>query len=171
VTSVRECDDDYEAIVAKWGSERVIECGERLQWIWQKRRGKEWRSLKFFRSREGILRRVKPDEAAFAVLSALPDMYLETPPTRRGTRRGPSGSLPPDILLNGSSTPPATAQMDPLIELADGCGRIAAMINPTIEAIRRELAGWGIEDDRTIRTLAWRMRVAPTAVCETLEAP
>jgi hypothetical protein len=42
------------------------------------------------------------------------------------------------------------------------------MLNPTIEAIRQELAGWKIEDKRTIQTIARRMRVAPTAVREAL---
>ena len=62
-----------------------------------------------------------------------------------------------------------TALMEPLTELADGCSRIAAMLNPTIEAIRRELAGWKIEDERTINIIAWRMKVAPTAVREKLK--
>ena len=43
------------------------------------------------------------------------------------------------------------------------------MLNPTIEAIRRELAGWKIEDERTIHIIAWRMKVAPTAVREKLK--
>jgi hypothetical protein len=61
-----------------------------------------------------------------------------------------------------------TALVEPLAELADGMARIAGMLNPTIEAMRQELAGWKIEDDRTIRIIAWRMRVAPTAVREAL---
>jgi hypothetical protein len=61
-----------------------------------------------------------------------------------------------------------TALVEPLAELADGMARVAMMLNPTIEAIRRELAGWKIEDGRTIRTIARRMRVAPTAVREAL---
>jgi hypothetical protein len=61
-----------------------------------------------------------------------------------------------------------TALMEPLVELADGISRIAGMLNPTIEAIRRELAGWKIEDERTIQTIARRMRVAATAVREAL---
>lgn len=61
-----------------------------------------------------------------------------------------------------------TALMEPLAELAAGFSRIASMLNPTIEAIRQELEGWKIEDERTIRIIAWRMRVAPTAVREAL---
>ena len=61
-----------------------------------------------------------------------------------------------------------TALVEPLAELADGMARIAGMLNPTIEAMRQELAGWNIKDDRTIRIVAWRMRVAPTAVREAL---
>jgi hypothetical protein len=61
-----------------------------------------------------------------------------------------------------------TALGEPLAELAAGIARIAGMLNPTIEAIRQELAGWKIEDERTIQTIARRMRVAPTAVREAL---
>jgi hypothetical protein len=61
-----------------------------------------------------------------------------------------------------------TALVEPLAELAAGFTRIAGMLNPTIEAIREELAGWKIEDERTIHIIAWRMRVAPTAVREAL---
>jgi hypothetical protein len=61
-----------------------------------------------------------------------------------------------------------TALGEPLAELANGMARIAGMLNPTIEAIRHELAGWNIKDERTIRIIAWRMRVAPTAVREAL---
>lgn len=61
-----------------------------------------------------------------------------------------------------------TALVEPLAELAAGFSRIASMLNPTPEAIRQELAGWNIKDERTIRIIAWRMRVAPTAVREAL---
>jgi hypothetical protein len=61
-----------------------------------------------------------------------------------------------------------TALGEPLAELAAGISRIAGMLNPTIEAIRQELAGWRIEDERTIQTIARRMRVSPTAVREAL---
>ena len=61
-----------------------------------------------------------------------------------------------------------TALMEPLTELAAGFSRIAGMLNPTIEAMRLELAGWNIKDERTIQTIARRMRVAPTAVREAL---
>ena len=56
-----------------------------------------------------------------------------------------------------------------LAELAAGFSRIASMLNPTPEAIRQELAGWKIEDERTIHIIAWRMRVAPSAVREALK--
>jgi len=60
--------------------------------------------------------------------------------------------------------------MEPLVELAEGMARISAMTNPTIEAITRELRGWRIEDERTIQTIAQRMRVAPSAVRQALVA-
>ena len=72
-----EKDDDYEAIVAKWGKERVIECKDRIQWIYQTYYGGRWRSKKYCRSRAGVLRWVKPDAAALAILSALPDTFVE----------------------------------------------------------------------------------------------
>jgi hypothetical protein len=73
--SNRERDNDYEAVVAKWRNERLIECKDRIQWIWQIYWGGRWRSEKYFRSRQGILHRVKPDAAALAAISALPDMF------------------------------------------------------------------------------------------------
>lgn len=76
-----------------------------------------------------------------------------------------------DDMMKAASRPlrgDQTALGEPLAELAAGISRIAAMLNPTIEAIRRELTGWNIKDERTIRIIAWRMRVAPTAVREAL---
>jgi hypothetical protein len=46
-------------------------------------------------------------------------------------------------------------------------GKVASMVNPTIEAIRRELADGSI--DEAIDVIARRMRVAPTAVREALK--
>jgi hypothetical protein len=54
----------------------------------------------------------------------------------------------------------------PIVKLEDGLKRVAAMTNPTIEAIRRELAGWNIQDEATIYAIAMQMRVAPSAVRE-----
>jgi endogenous inhibitor of DNA gyrase (YacG/DUF329 family) len=74
--------------------------------------------------------------------------------------RGDDASKGPSRPLRGDET----ALGEPLAELADGISRIAAMSNPTIEAIRRELRGWRIEDARTIEIIARRMRVARSAV-------
>ena len=79
--------------------------------------------------------------------------------------RGDDTSKVPSRPLRGDET----ALCEPLAELAAGFSRIASMLNPTIEAIRQELAGWKIEDERTVRIIAWRMRVAPTAVREALK--
>jgi endogenous inhibitor of DNA gyrase (YacG/DUF329 family) len=78
--------------------------------------------------------------------------------------RGDDASKAPSRPLRGDET----ALGEPLAELANGMARIAGMLNPTIEAIRQELTGWKIEDERTIQTIARRMRVAPTAVREAL---
>ena len=78
--------------------------------------------------------------------------------------RGDDTSKAPFRSLRGDQT----ALAEPLSELAAGFSRIAGMLNPTIEAMRLELAGWNIKDERTIRIIAWRMRVAPTAVREAL---
>jgi hypothetical protein len=57
--SNRECDDDYDRIVAQLGSKhRVIACSDDLQWIVQKK-SSEWRSHHFCTSREGVIRWVK----------------------------------------------------------------------------------------------------------------
>jgi len=82
------------------------------------------------------------------------------PVRRDGSTEDPSRSLRRD----------ETALMEPLVELAEGMARISAMTNPTIEAITRELRGWRIEDERTIQTIAQRMRVAPSAVRQALVA-
>ena len=79
--------------------------------------------------------------------------------------RGDTTSKVPSQPLRGDET----ALGEPLAELATGFSRIAAMLNPTIEAIQRVLTGWKIEDERTLRIIAWRMRVAPTAVRGALE--
>jgi endogenous inhibitor of DNA gyrase (YacG/DUF329 family) len=78
--------------------------------------------------------------------------------------RGDDTSKAPSRPLRGDET----ALGEPLAELANGMARIAGMLDPTIEAIQQELAGWKIEDKRTIQTIARRMRVAPTAVREAL---
>lgn len=78
--------------------------------------------------------------------------------------RGDDTSKAPSRPLRGDET----ALGEPLSELAVGMARVSGMLNPTIEAIRNELTGWNIKDERTIRIIAWRMRVAPTAVREAL---
>lgn len=86
-------------------------------------------------------------------------------------RRAVPDPMRGDGMGKGTSRPlrgDETALGDP--QLAAGCSRIAAMLNPTIEAIRRELAEWSLKDERTIRAIAWRMKVAPTAVREALNA-
>jgi hypothetical protein len=53
-------------------------------------------------------------------------------------------------------------------ELERGVSRIAAMSSPTLEAIRRELDGYAIEDERAIEMISRAMRVASSAVSEAL---
>jgi hypothetical protein len=69
---------------------------------------------------------------------------------------------------SGSLRGDQIALAEPLTELADGITRIASMTNPTIAEIRHELSGWNIEDERTINTIARRMKVAASAVREAL---
>lgn len=93
-------------------------------------------------------------------LRAASARITDAPDHERGDDMGKVASRP----LRGDET----ALGEPLAELAAGISRIAGMLNPTIEAIRHELEGWKIEDERTIRLIAWRMRVAATAVREAL---
>jgi hypothetical protein len=46
---------------------------------------------------------------------------------------------------------------------------VADMANPTIEAIRHELAGQILDGEDAIRRTAFRMRVAPTAIREAMK--
>jgi hypothetical protein len=74
---VWERDDAYPCIV-RVGDVRVIECRDRLQWIWQRRRkGGTWRDLGYFRNRNVLIERSGLDCAA---LRALPPYHLGCAP-------------------------------------------------------------------------------------------
>ena len=70
---VRERDDAYPSIV-RVGDVRVIECRERLQWIWQRRqKSGRWVDLGYFRNRDVLIERSGLD---LAELLALPPYHL-----------------------------------------------------------------------------------------------
>src|SRR5215467_571514 len=85
--------------------------------------------------------------AGVAALSARPDADL-------GNDTGPSTASRRDIEADAANPAPQRVQA------------VADMLNPTIEAIRRELAEQKdiVWTNNEIRHAAWRMRVAPTAV-------
>jgi hypothetical protein len=90
MASHRETDDDYGKVIIQFTPKaRLIECADGIQWILQQRRSTRWLSVKFFTSRDGVLRRVReyryPGEEALAVL---PDRY------RRWPWVGPGPELP-----------------------------------------------------------------------------
>jgi|SRR5580693_2665615 endogenous inhibitor of DNA gyrase (YacG/DUF329 family) len=112
-----------------------------------------WRGKRFCSE---VCRKRDENKRLRAASAGMPD----APEPVRGDDTSKAASRP----LRGDET----ALCEPLAELAAGISRIAGMLNPAIEAIRQELAGWKIEDERTIQTIARRMRVAPTAVREAL---
>jgi len=68
-----ERDDTYPCIVRD-GDVRVIECRNRLQWIWQHRRpGGAWCDLGYFRNRDVLIERSGLD---VPTLRALPPYHL-----------------------------------------------------------------------------------------------
>ena len=80
----QETSDECQRVIACLGFEhRVIVCRDGIQWIAQRRKkgGAErpWRSLRYFRSREALIRFCatlygRIDPAAWAALAALPEM-------------------------------------------------------------------------------------------------
>jgi hypothetical protein len=81
--TLNETKDDYPYVVAVLGGQRVIESSCRIQWIVQKREGRNWRSIYFCRTKAGLLLyagRTKPDVAPpppSPELLALPDRFPE----------------------------------------------------------------------------------------------
>src|SRR5262245_60827998 len=71
-----ESADDYPRVVVMLDAKtRVIECADGIQWIIQRRQGKQWRSEMFFRSKEGLLF-YAPKPTAPELLT-LPDWFPE----------------------------------------------------------------------------------------------
>lgn len=68
--------DHYPAI-ARWnGTHRVIECGEQIQWIVQRRVGGRWRNVSYHRDRDILIERcAEADHAALDILRALPGRH------------------------------------------------------------------------------------------------
>lgn len=58
--SHRECDDDYRGEIFRYGTWRMIECRDAIQWIIQKRRrnpaagGTAWDALSYCTSKSGL---------------------------------------------------------------------------------------------------------------------
>ena len=77
MASHREGDEDYGKIIAVFSAKnRLIECADGIQWILQLKRGKEWKSVKFFTSRDGVLRRVREYGLPLAdALEVLPERH------------------------------------------------------------------------------------------------
>ncbi len=80
----REEGDDYPAVVVRLNATwRVAECRDGIQWILQRRAGQRhgqprWEGKSYFRTRQGLLRRVHEfcgpvDAVALAIVEALPD--------------------------------------------------------------------------------------------------
>jgi hypothetical protein len=94
MTAHRESDDDYQGEIARLGGWRVSECGDRWQWLLQRRdlanamAGPRWRTLGFCRSRSALIRlwqRATGDDGA--ALGNLPLQFAPKP--RVGARPEP----------------------------------------------------------------------------------
>jgi len=79
--SHREKDDDYDDVVAGCDCTRVIVCKDNHQWIVQDKRGKEWRSLHYCTTRNGIFRRLSQRGLPTEGLSTLPERFESRPAT------------------------------------------------------------------------------------------
>jgi hypothetical protein len=68
---IRERDDAYPSII-RVGDVRVIECRDRLQWIWQRRqKSGRWVDLGYFRNRDVLIER-----SGLAELRSLPPYHV-----------------------------------------------------------------------------------------------
>jgi hypothetical protein len=82
--ALNETGDDYPYVVAVLGDQRVIESSDRVQWIVQQRKGRQWRNKYFCRTKAGVLLyagRTEPNVAPPPPppeLLALPDRFEET---------------------------------------------------------------------------------------------
>jgi hypothetical protein len=59
LTSHRERDEDYPAVVSLSDTVRVIDCKDGIQWILQRRYGDQWRGVAFCRRRDPLIREAK----------------------------------------------------------------------------------------------------------------
>lgn len=87
--SHREGYENYDKVIAQLGPNfRLIECKDGHQWILQeKKRHNDWRSLKFFMTRAGVIRRIKGLPGWEALNDNLPDRFKPLV-SRRGTACG-----------------------------------------------------------------------------------
>ena len=60
VYSRRETDEDYERVIARTGSLRVVKCPDDIQLIVQSFRGGRWRNKSYHRHRYSLVRRYGP---------------------------------------------------------------------------------------------------------------
>jgi hypothetical protein len=71
--SPRERDDNYNAVIVYLDDgTRIIECADRIQWIWQRPNAGRWRSISFFRDRDVLIERTGAVGEALVCLRALP---------------------------------------------------------------------------------------------------
>jgi hypothetical protein len=59
LTSHRERDEGYPAVVRLSDTVRVIDCKDGIQWILQRRYGDQWRGVAFCRRRDTLIREAK----------------------------------------------------------------------------------------------------------------
>jgi hypothetical protein len=71
----RETDDAYPCIARISDDTRVIDCKDSIQWIVQRRRGKEWRGVSYCRSRDVLIERSMATGDALALLQTLPEWH------------------------------------------------------------------------------------------------
>jgi hypothetical protein len=101
LTSHRERDEGYPAVVRLGDTVRVIDCKDGIQWILQRRYGDQWRGVAFCRRRDTLIREAKKllGHVSEALLS-LPEHHdgLSDDASRCGVcgrlRGRPKGGLP-----------------------------------------------------------------------------
>ena len=52
--SNRETHDKYQGELFRYGNYRAAECSDAVQWLIQKRRGTEWRSISYCTTKSGL---------------------------------------------------------------------------------------------------------------------